>query len=140
MRARRLHFSSACAPRSSRSSCRGSAAVAAELPTPDGATLRGTVQTDAIRELPDLKGARQNPMRDESVTGVRVLDQTWDTDVAYHDAVRFYDRQLGSALTLEHDRADTATGWLVKLDDGTIASVTVRNTRPTTIEIQKTIR
>jgi hypothetical protein len=78
-------------------------------------------------------------MRDESVRGVRVLDQTWDTGVTYADAVRFYDDKLDGALILERDHADTATGWLVKLADGTVASVIVRNTRPTTIEIQKVV-
>jgi len=114
-------------------------ATASELPTPGDARLRGTVETDAIREIPELRGGRSNLMRDESVRGVHVLDQTWDTNVAYRDAVRFYDQRLGDAFVIERDHADTATGWLVKLDDGTVVSVIVRNTQPTTIEIQKTI-
>jgi hypothetical protein len=114
-------------------------ARADDVPTPADAALRGTVETDAIREVPELKGARINRMRDESVSGVHVLDQTFDTDVSYRDAVRFYDRSLAGAILIERDQAATATGWLVKLDDGTVASVIVRNTQPTTIEVQKMV-
>jgi hypothetical protein len=114
-------------------------ARAAELPTPDDARLRGTVESDALREMPELKGARENLARDLSVGGVHVRDQTWESDLAYADLVRFYDRALVGALLLERDEAETATGWTVKLDDGSVASVTLRNTRPTTIEIQRIV-
>ena len=116
-----------------------SLAAAAEPPLPPGATLRGTVETDTIRELPELKGARVNRMRDESVSGVHVLDQSFDAALGYGDAVGFYDRALAGAFLIERESADTSTGWLVRLDDGTIASVTLRNTRPTTIEIQRVV-
>jgi hypothetical protein len=120
------------------------AAVAAvtradEPPLPAGVHLRGTVETDGIREVPELKGARLNRMRDESVAGVHVLDQTFEGDIGYHEAVRFYDRALAGALVIEREEADTTTGWLVKLDDGTLQSVIVRNTRPTTVEIQRVV-
>ena len=118
---------------------RAASAGADEPPLPRGAELRGTVESDAIRELPELKGARLNRMRDESVTGVRVLDQTYTSPTGYADTVRFYDCALADALILEHDRAETATGWLVRLDDGTVESVTLRNTQPTTIEIQRVV-
>jgi hypothetical protein len=114
-------------------------ARADDVPTPPGARLRGTVETDAIREAPDLKGARLNRNRDESVGGVHVLDQSYDFDAGYRDAARFYDRAFAGALVIERDRSETATGWLVRLDDGTIASVILRNTQPTTIEVQRTI-
>lgn len=114
-------------------------ARADEPPLPRGAELRGTVESDAIRELPELKGARINRMRDETVSGVRVLDQTYESSNGYADAVRFYDRALADALIIEREHADTATGWLVRLDDGTLASVTLRNTQPTTIEIQRVV-
>jgi hypothetical protein len=110
-----------------------------EVPTPADARLRGTVESDAIREAPELKGARINRNRDEHVGGVRVLDQSFSSDGGYGDAVRFYNRALAGALTIERDRSDTATGWLVRLDDGTIASVVIRNTQPTTIEIQRVV-
>lgn len=110
------------------------------LPLPGDAALRGTVESDGIHEIPELKGARANRMRDESLSGVRTLDQTWTSDVDYADAVRFYDRQLGRDDVLERDHAATATGWLVRFaDDGTFASIVVRNTDPTTIEIQRTV-
>jgi len=118
---------------------RAASARADEPPLPRGAELRGTVESDAIRELPELKGARLNRMRDESVTGVRVLDQTYESSDGYADTVRFYDRALAGALIIERDHADTATGWLVRLDDGTLASVSLRNTQPTTIEIQRVV-
>lgn len=115
-------------------------AAADEPPLPRGAVLRGTVEADAIRELPELKGARINRMRDESVAGARVLDQTWQWDGGYADAVRFYDRAFASGvLVIERERAETATGWLVRLDDGTVASVSLRNTQPTTIELQRLV-
>ena len=114
-------------------------ARADEPPLPRGAVLRGTVDANAIRELPDLKGARINRMRDESVYGVHVLDQTYESPGDYADAVRFYDRAFADALVIERDRADTATGWLVRFADGTVASVTARNTQPTTIEIQRLV-
>ena len=113
-------------------------ARADEVPTPAGAVLRGTVEADAIREAPELKGARINRDRDESVRGVRVLDQTYQGG-SYAAAARFYDRAFASALLIERDCSDTATGWLVRLEDGTIASVIVRNTQPTTIEIQRVV-
>jgi hypothetical protein len=99
----------------------------------------GTVEADGLREIPELKGARVNRMRDESVAGVRVLDQTWESRGSYADAVRFYDRALADDLVIERDRADTATGWLVRLADGTVASITARNTQPATIEIQRLV-
>ncbi|MGZ3428139.1 MAG: hypothetical protein ACXVCV_15895 [Polyangia bacterium] len=114
-------------------------ASAGEVPTPPDARLLGTVETNAIREAPDLKGARVNRNRDESLTGVRVLDQTWESDAGYRETARFYDRELAGALLIERDRSETASGWLVRLDDGTIASVILRNTQPTTIEIQRTV-
>lgn len=115
------------------------AARADEPPLPRGAELRGTVEADAIRESPELKGARINRNRDESVSGVRVLDQIYEAPDAYGEAVRFYDRAFADALVIERDRAETATGWLVRLEDGTVASVIARNTHPTTIEIQRLV-
>src|SRR5579884_503273 len=76
------------------------AAFADEPALPAGAQLRGTVETDALREMPELKGARINRARDESIAGVRTLDQTWDADVGYRDAVRFYDRAFADALVI----------------------------------------
>jgi len=114
-------------------------AIADEPPVPGGAALRGTVETDSIREVPELKGARINRMRDESLSGVRVLDQTWQSDDGYADTVRFYDRAVAGSLVIEREQADTTTGWLVRLADGTVASITVRNTRPATIEIQRVV-
>ena len=114
-------------------------AIADEPPVPRDAVLRGTVETNAVREVPELKGARINRMRDESLNGVRVLDQTWQADGSYADVARFYDRAFADALVIERDHAATATGWLVRLDDGTLASVTLRNTQPTTIEIQRVV-
>jgi len=114
-------------------------ARADEPPLPRGAELRGTVESDAIREQPDLKGARINRMRDESISGVRVLDQTYESPQSYGEAVRFYDRAASDALVIERDHAATATGWLVRLDDGSVASITARNTTPTTIEIQRVV-
>ena len=114
-------------------------AHADEPPLPRGAQLRGTVESDAIRELPELKGARINRNRDESVSGVHVLDQTYQAPSGYADTVRFYDRALADALVIERDRADTATGWLVRLDDGTLASIVARNTQPATVEIQRIV-
>jgi hypothetical protein len=115
------------------------AARADAPPVPRDAVLRGTVQSDAIREMPELKGARLNLMRDESVRGTRVLDQTWQSDESYAEVARFYDRAFTDALVIERDRAAGTTGWLVRLDDGTVASVTLRNTQPTTIEIQRVV-
>jgi len=113
------------------------AARADEPPVPRDAVLRGTVESDGIREMPELKGARINRMRDESVRGTRVLDQTWQSDASYADVTRFYDRAFEGALIIERDHAATSTGWLVRLADGTLASITARNTEPTTIEIQR---
>lgn len=110
------------------------------LPLPGNASLRGTVEANGIHEVPELVGARQNRLRDQSVANVHAIDQTWETDVAYRDAVRFYDTQLATWDVLARDKARTATGWLVRnRDDGSLTSVTIRNTRPTTIEIQHTI-
>jgi hypothetical protein len=114
-------------------------ARADEVPTPGDAHLLGTVETDAIREAPELKGARINHSRDLSVAGVRVLDQSYQCALGYAEAARFYDRALANALVIERDRSDTATGWLVRLSDGTLASVVIRNTHPTTIEIQRVV-
>jgi len=115
------------------------AARADEPPVPRDAVLRGTVESDGIREMPELKGARINRMRDESVRGAKVLDQTWQSDDSYADVTHFYDRAFADALIIERDRAATSTGWLVRLDDGTVVSVTARNTQPTTIEIQRVV-
>jgi hypothetical protein len=117
----------------------GAAARADEPPVPRDSVLRGTVENDGIREMPELKAARNNPMRDESVRGTRVLDQTWQSDDSYENVTRFYDRAFADALVIERDRAATSTGWMVKLADGTVASVTARNTQPTTIEIQRLV-
>lgn len=117
----------------------GGVAGADEVPTPPDAKLRGTVESNAIREAPDLKGARINRDRDESVTGVHVLDQSYECQGSYADVAHFYDRALARSLLIEHDRSETATGWLVRLDDGTIASIILRNTHPTTVEIQRVV-
>lgn len=115
------------------------AARTEEIPTPPGTRLRGTVESDAIRELPELKGARLNRMRDESLSDVHVLDQVYETHSDYDTAVRFYDRALGHVVVIDRDQARTATGWLSRFDDGTVANIAVRNTRPTTIEVQKLV-
>jgi hypothetical protein len=117
----------------------GRVARADAPPVPRDAVLRGTVESDAIREMPELKGARLNLMRDESVRGTRVLDQTWQSEESYAEVARFYDRAFADALVIERDRAAGTTGWLVRLGDGTVASVTLRNTQPTTIEIQRVV-
>jgi hypothetical protein len=114
-------------------------ALADEVPMPSGTTLRGTVETDGIREIPELKGARINRNRDESLSGVHVLDQSFDATGGYRETARFFDRELARFMLIEREQAGTTTGWLVRLDDGTIASVTLRNTQPTTIEIQRLV-
>jgi len=67
----------------------------------------------------------------------RETDRIYRTDLTYRHAVAYFDRLRSSAGCENTSRMTTeiATFWSLRCPDGRTASMAVRNTLPTTIEV-----
>jgi hypothetical protein len=106
---------------------------------PKDAKLVGAVESTDIRAFPEqmAKGAQQSAnIEKEGVVGVGGIDRVWTTKAAYKRTVSQLDQKLkGEGIEpIAKTTTQSSTAWNVRMPDGHIANLVVRNTQPTTIE------
>jgi opacity protein-like surface antigen len=105
---------------------------------PKDAKLVGTVQSTDMRAFPEQmgKGEQATKIQKEAVVGVGALDRVWTTKQSYKQVVNHLDQKLkGEGIeALAKTTTQSSTAWNVRMPDGHIANLVVRNTQPTTIE------
>ena len=103
---------------------------------PTGAKLVGSTSAAEVRAFPEMSKTKT---AEEEVVGARAVDRVYETNKSYKNTVGYFDKMVknGRAEQMQRTVTRTATGWSLKLPDGTIQNVVVRNTRPTTIETVK---
>lgn len=106
---------------------------------PKDAKLVGAVESADIREFPEQRAAKAQKtgnVEKEDVVGVGALDRVWTTKQPYKQAVSQFDQKLkGEGIQpIAKTTTQSSTAWNVRMPDGHIANVVVRNTQPTTIE------
>ena len=106
---------------------------------PKDAKLVGEVQATEVRAFPDqmgAKGEQASNIEKEDLVGANAVDRVWTTKQNYRSAVRSFDQKLkGEGIQpIAKTTTQSSTGWNVRMPDGHIANVVVRNTQPTTIE------
>lgn len=101
---------------------------------PTGAKLIGTASAAEVREFPEM--TKNKNVTSEDIVGARALDRVFETHKSYKQTVGYYDKMVknGSAEQIERTTTKTATAWSLKMPDGKVQNVVVRNTQPTTIE------
>jgi hypothetical protein len=113
--------------------------VTAQRLLPKDAKLVGTVESTDIRAFPEqmAKSEKQSAnIEKEGVVGVGGIDRVWTTKEAYKRTVSQLDQKLkGEGIEpIAKTTTQSATAWNVRMPDGHIANLVVRNTQPTTIE------
>lgn len=106
---------------------------------PKDAKLVGAVESADVREFPEQRSeqAKQSSrIEKEGVVGVGALDRVWTTRQSYKQTVSHFDQKLkGEGIEpIAKTTTQSSTAWNVRMPDGHIANVVVRNTQPTTIE------
>jgi hypothetical protein len=106
---------------------------------PKDAKLVGAVESTDIRAFPEqmAKGAQKSAnIEKEGVIGVGGIDRVWTTKEAYKRTVSLLDEKLkGEGIEpIAKTTTQSSTAWNVRMPDGHIANLVVRNTQPTTIE------
>lgn len=104
---------------------------------PKDAKLVGTVESTDVRAFPEQMTKEQGAnLEKEALVGVGALDRVWTTKQSYHQAVSQFDQKLkGEGIQpIAKTTTQSSTAWNVRMPDGHIANVVVRNTQPTTIE------
>ena len=106
---------------------------------PKDAKLVGAVESTDIRAFPEQmsKSAKQSAnIEKEGVVGVGGIDRVWTTKEAYKRTVSQLDQKLkGEGIEpIAKTTTQSSTAWNVRMPDGHIANLVVRNTQPTTIE------
>jgi hypothetical protein len=105
---------------------------------PKDVTLVGSVATTEVRTFPEQmgKGEGNAKIEKENVVGVGALDRTWTTKQTYNKTVSYLEQQVKEAgiEPIAKTTTRSATAWNLRMPDGHIANVVVRNTQPTTIE------
>lgn len=110
-------------------------------PPPD-AKLVGRSVVDEIRAFPELgsgmKTLSAKPHK-EKLVGVAGIDRVFTTDRSFGDTVSYFDQKFKATGYKIDARVETpsSTAWTVKRPDGTVANAVVRNTTPTTIELNE---
>jgi hypothetical protein len=101
---------------------------------PSGARLIATSQLDEVRSFPEQ--SKDKHVRTEDTVGMGAVDNVYETDRAYKDAVGYYDGMVkdGALTEVSRKTTRTSTAWELKMKGGAYENVIVRNTRPTTIE------
>ncbi len=101
------------------------------------AKLVGSVESAEVRAFPEQmsKSSSQN-IEKEGLVGVGALDRVWTTKQSYRQTVSSFDSKLnGEGIEpIAKTTTQSSTAWNVRMPDGHIANVVVRNTQPTTIE------
>ena len=112
--------------------------IAAKQLLPKDATLVGSAESTDIRAFPEQQGsAAGSKIEKEGVVGVGGIDRVWTTGQSYRQAVSHFDQGLKgepAINTLARTTTKSSTAWNLRMSDGNIANVVVRNTQPTTIE------
>lgn len=113
--------------------------VTAQKLLPKDAKLIGSVESADIREFPEQMGenAKQTGnIEKEGVVGVGGIDRVWTTKEPYKRTVSQLDQKLkGEGIQpIAKTTTQSSTAWNVRMPDGHIANLVVRNTQPTTIE------
>ncbi len=104
---------------------------------PKDAKLVGSVESADVRAFPEqMSKATSGNIEKEGVVGVGALDRVWTTKQSYHQAVNRLDQTLkGEGIQpIAKTTTQSSTAWNVRMPDGHIANMVVRNTQPTTIE------
>lgn len=101
---------------------------------PTGAKLVGSASAAEVRTFPEM--SKTKGMTAEETVGARAIDRVYETNKPYKQTVAHFDKMVksGQAEQMERTVTKTATGWSLKMPDGTVQNVVVRNTQPTTIE------
>jgi hypothetical protein len=114
------------------------AGVTTQKLLPKDAALVGSVTSTEVRAFPEQmgKGEGNAKIEKEAVVGVGALDRTWTTRQTYTKTVSYLDQQVKQAgiEPIAKTTTRSATAWNLRMPDGHIANVVVRNTQPTTIE------
>jgi hypothetical protein len=113
--------------------------VTAKKLLPKDAKLIGSVEQAEVRAFPEQMSdtaKSTGKVEKEGVVGVGALDRVWTTKQAYKTTVSQLDRKLkGEGIEpIAKTTTTSATAWNVRMPDGHIANLVVRNTQPTTIE------
>jgi|SRR6185312_9621401 len=108
--------------------------IASRRLLPKDAVLVGSSESADIRTFPEQ--AASTKVEKEGMVGVGGIDRVWTTQQPYHKAVSAFDQNLkGEDITsLARTTTKSSTAWNLRMPDGNIANVVVRNTQPTTIE------
>ncbi len=106
---------------------------------PADATLLGVSEVAEVREFPEqtgAKGEKTAQMQKEEVVGAGALDRVWSTQKGYQQTVSKIDQALKSENieVMAKTTTPTSTAWNVRMPDGHVANIVVRNTSPTSIE------
>lgn len=104
---------------------------------PKDAKLVGTVQSTDVRAFPEqMSKAQSANIEKEGLVGVGALDRVWTTKQSYKQAVSHLDQKMkGEGIEpIAKTTTQSSTAWNMRMPDGHIANVVVRNTQPTTIE------
>jgi len=106
---------------------------------PKDAKLVGTVESADVRAFPEQMaktGQKPANIEKEGVVGVGGIDRVWTTKTAYKRTVTQLDQKLkGEGIEpIAKTTTQSSTAWNVRMPDGHIANLVVRNTQPTTIE------
>jgi hypothetical protein len=114
----------------------GGSALATTLALPAGARLVGTAQVDEVRAFPEMNRRRPESVHTEDLVAAGAVDRVYETAQPYAEAVAWLDATVArsQARLLSRTVTSTATSWELRLSDGTLQNVAVRNTQPTTIE------
>ena len=104
---------------------------------PKDAKLVGTVESTDVRAFPEqMSKAQSANIEKEGLVGVGAVDRVWTTKQPYKQAVSQFDQKLkGEGIEpIAKTTTQSSTAWNMRMPDGHIANVVVRNTQPTTIE------
>jgi len=104
---------------------------------PKDAKLVGTVESTDVRAFPEqMSKAQSANIEKEGLVGVGALDRVWTTKQSYKQTVSHLDQKMkGEGIEpIAKTTTQSSTAWNMRMPDGHIANVVVRNTQPTTIE------
>jgi hypothetical protein len=110
------------------------------LPLPPGATPVAETTIDELRAFPEMLATSEGQKAADAhrLVGEAGVDRLYQTTGRYQEAVQFYDQRLKMPEFRLAARTETpmSTAWAVQRKD-VRANIVVRNTSPTTIEIEE---
>jgi hypothetical protein len=115
----------------------GESGAKSELPLPPNVKTLGSAQETQVRELPpEFKSKLDKETVSDTIVGATATDTIYSTNKSYRETIAFFDKHVKSGGTEQQMKLEvpSATAYRLKLRDGEIANVIVRNTTPTTIE------